>query len=440
MIKEMQEMIVDLQSLDMDAKGRHGAIEQVKQAGIKVNNKPVAFSYVPMIVTKEDMQLFDAIIVNIQKILEKMTLHYISDQSYRALFGFDKRIEELICLPCNNPRVIPFGRYDLFYDFESGDYAFCEINTDGSGGMSWNDHVTEAILQNYSNQKYLLDNKIELINATDAFAKGIKEVYQASENAITDPLISIVDFKEEGVLTDFEGIIDALGKMGIRARFTDVRDLIFDGEVLRDKTDNEVIHGIYRRLVSSVLVDRYEECRDLINAVAAKKVVLMGHFRTTLAHSKKVFSAMYHPITQAFLDEDEIQYIKKHIPETYILSENMLTGEKLNEVRNNRNDWVLKPEEGFGSYGVLCGMDADEKTWQEKLMQAMQGGYVLQKFCKRYTIPVVRSDGEIVEQMPLMLGIFQTNGHASALYSRAAHAGVIDYSHGGVCVGAARVK
>lgn len=187
------------------------------------------------------------------------------------------------------------------------------------------------------------------------------------------------------------------------------------------------------------MLDRMEECREMIRAVAAEKVVLMGHFRTTLAHSKKVFSAMYHPMTQAFLDEDEIRYIKEHIPETYILSEHLLTEEKLNEVRKNRSDWVLKPEEGFGSYGVLCGMDADEVTWQEKLAQAMQGGYVLQKFCRRYTIPVVRSDGETVEEMPLMLGIFQTNGHASALYSRAAHAGVIDYSHGGVCIGAAGI-
>lgn len=365
--------------------------------------------------------------------------NYIADPSYRTLFGFEKEMEELICLPCDDPCVIPFGRYDLFYDFESGAYAFCEINTDGSGGMSWNDRVTEAILQNFGNQKYLLENKIEMINATEAFAKGILEVYQASENAVADPLISIVDFKEEGVMTDFEGIIDALGKIGVRARFTDVRDLVFDGEVLRDKTDNTAVHGIYRRLVSSVMLDRMEECREMIRAAAAEKVVLMGHFRTTLAHSKKVFSAMYHPMTQAFLDEDEIRYIKEHIPETYILSEHLLTEEKLNEVRKNRSDWVLKPEEGFGSYGVLCGMDADEVTWQEKLAQAMQGGYVLQKFCRRYTIPVVRSDEETVEEMPLMLGIFQTNGHASALYSRAAHAGVIDYSHGGVCIGAAGI-
>lgn len=440
MIREMWKMASNLQSNNLDAEGRAAAIEQVKQAGIKVDNKPVAFSYLPMLVTDEDMHLFDEVIVNIQKILEKMTNHYIANPAYRALFGFDKGMEELICLPCSDPYVIPFGRYDLFYDFESGAYEFCEINTDGSGGMSWTDSVTKAILSNYSDKNYLADNKIEILSAIDAFAKGIKEAYESSKNAASDPLIAIVDFKEEGVLTDFEGIINALKKLGVRARFTDVRDLVFDGEVLRDKTDNAVVHGIYRRLVSSVMLSRMEECKDLINAAAAEKVVLMGHFRTALAHSKKVFSAMYHPMTWEFLSEDEIQYIKKHIPETYILSDNLLSEEKLTEVRNNRADWVLKPEEGFGSYGVLCGIDVDDSMWKEKLAQAMQGGYVLQKFCKRYSIPALRADGSAVEELLLMLGIYQTNGHACAFYSRAGLAGMIDYEQGGVCVGAARVK
>lgn len=438
MIKEMLEMIADMQSVDMDAKGRARAARQVEQAGIRVNDKPVAFSYVPMLVTKEDMQAFDDVVVKIQRILDKMTCRYIEDPSYRSIWGFAKDMEELICLPCDDPYIIPFGRYDLFYDFETGSYSFCEINTDGSGGMSWNDKVAEAILQNYSNQSYLLDNEIQLLNATDAFAKGICEVYQSTKNAVSDPLIAIVDFKEEGVLTDFDGIIDSLKRSGVRARFTDVRDLYFDGEYLRDKNDQEIIHGIYRRLVTSVMLARLDECREMINALKASKVVLMGHFRTSLAHSKKVFAAMYHPMTWAFLEDDEIRYIQEHIPETYVLSEYKLTDEKVAQVLDNPGEWVLKPEEGFGSYGVLCGMDAEKNQWKELFFKAMKGGYVLQKFCNRYTIPVVRSDGNEVLNVPLMLGIFQVAGHARALYSRAAQAGVIDYSHGGVCIAAAR--
>lgn len=437
MLREMREYIKKLESMGMDVEGRLRAKEQIAASGITVNDGPVAFSYVPLLITEEDMAAFDAVIVGIQRILDKMTIEYVKNPEYRKLFGFSKEMEELICLPCDYPCIIPFGRYDLFYDFVSGNYGFCEINTDGSGGMSWNDRITEAILAAFADQEYLEREQIRMLNATEAFADGILETYRSSPSAVEDPLISIVDFKEEGVLTDFDGIIEALKRRGVRARFTDVRDLAFEGGVLKDKKDGAVVHGIYRRAVTSVVLERLEECRDLIEAVRAERVVLMGHFRTSLAHSKKVFSVMYRPETWQLLTEEEINWVRDHVPATYILREGLLSQEELEEVRKNPTGWVLKPEEGFGSYGVCCGMDVDQEEWERQLSDALEKRYILQAFCERYTIPVLRSQGDTIEEVPLMLGIFQTNGHASCCYSRAAAAGVIDYSHGCVCVATA---
>lgn len=453
MLTEMKEYIKKLQIMDMDPAGRKAAEGQINASGITVNDGPVVFSYVPMLVTNKDMHAFEEVITGIQNILVKMTEKFITDPDYRKIFGFSKEMEELICLPCDYPCIIPFGRYDLFYDFDSENYSFCEINTDGSGGMSWNDRITEAVLKNFSDQDYLKERGITLLDATEAFADGILETWKTSpqayldgivsdhpEKLIKNPVIAIVDFKEEGVMTDFEGIIDSLRGRGVKARFTDLRDLVFDGEKLTDKTDDTVIQGIYRRAVTSVVLERLAECSALIEAVRKNKVVLMGHFRTSLAHSKTVFAAMYRPETFAFLTAEEISYVKAHVPATYLLREGTLSEKELTEVRNNRRDWVLKPEEGFGSYGVTCGMDVSEDEWNDLLEAARKGAYILQRFCKRYTVPVVRGDSGELDEYPLMLGIFQTNGHTAALYSRAGKAGVIDYSHGCVCTPAAKIK
>lgn len=435
MINEMYRYIETLKDMNMDLPGQERALKQVSDSGITVNDGPVACSYVPMIITPKDMATFQQVLDDLSPILEKMTSHYVENPEYRKIFGFSKEMEELICLPCDYPCVIPFGRYDLFYNFEDGQYGFCEINTDGSGGMSWNDKVTEAILGRFGNQDYLKEEGIEIYNATEAFANGIMETYQSSPQAVSDPLIAIVDFKEEGVMTDFDGIIHTLTSQGVRARFTDIRNLELQGNVLLDKTDGQIIHGIYRRAVTSVVLERYEECQTLIEAVRKEAVVLMGHFRTSLAHSKTVFAAMYHPATKEILTEAEYTYIKNHIPATYILRDRLLTEEQLDEVRKNKDNWVLKPEEGFGSYGVCCGMDVTDSEWNELLKDALTKPYILQAFCPRYTIPVVRCGSDKIEEYPLMLGIFQTNGKVSSCYSRAGKAGVIDYSHGCVCVG-----
>ncbi len=452
MLAEMRDYIQALQAMDMDEKGRKQAEQQTIASGITVNDGPVAFSYVPLLVSPEDLEAFEGVITGIQKILTRMTERYIKDPSYRAVFGFSKEMEELICLPCGYPCMIPFGRYDLFYDFETGDYTFCEINTDGSGGMSWNDRITEAVLENFGDREYLERKGITAWNAVDAFAEGIPAVWKTDPSAwtgedgsgekqlITDPLIAITDFREEAVMTDFDSILAALRKQGIRARFTDLRDFEFDGEMLRDRTDGAVIHGIYRRAVTSVVLERLEECTALIQAVRAGKTVLMGHFRTSLAHSKTVFAAMHRPETFAFLTEEEKAYVQAHVPATYILRDRVLTEEMLREIRTHRQDWVLKPEEGFGSLGVTCGMDVTEEEWRQLLEEAMEKPYILQKFCKRYAVPVVRGDDGSVDEYPLMLGIFQVNGHAAVCYSRAGKAGVIDYSHGCVCTATAKIN
>ncbi|MDO4617318.1 MAG: hypothetical protein Q4B03_07675 [Lachnospiraceae bacterium] len=447
----MKEYITALQSMNMDQAGRKRAEEQTIASGITVNDGPVAFSCVPLMVTEEDRNSFDQVIVGIQTILSKMTERYIADPSYRKIFGFSKEMEELICLPCDYPCIIPFGRYDLFYDFISGTYGFCEINTDGSGGMSWNNRITEAVLQNFGDQKYLKEKGITLWDAETPFAEGIIEIWKSSPQAyvngslkeadlIPDPLIAIVDFKEEAVMTDFQGIIDGLIAKGVRARFTDMRDLEFDGAQLRDRTDGAVIHGIYRRAVTSVMLERLEECRALIDAVRSEKVVLMGHFRTSLAHSKKVFAAMYRKETREFLAKEEIAYIHAHVPATYILREGTLSEEDLNRIRLEKDSWVLKPEEGFASMDVTCGMDVEPEEWKRLLEEALKKPFILQQFCERYTVPVVRGDTGELDEYPLMLGIFQTGGHAAACYSRAGQAGVIDFSHGCVCVPTAVIK
>lgn len=445
MLAEMKEFIEALGRLDMDPAGRKRAEAQTIASGITVNDGPVAFSCVPLLVTEEDRFAFEQVIGGIQKILVKMTERYTSDPDYRGIFGFSKEMEELICLPCDYPCIIPFGRYDLFYDAESREYGFCEINTDGAGGMSWNDRITEAVLENFGDQQYLKERKIKVWAAEEAFADGILETWRTSPQAyangclkegelLSDPLIAVVDFKEEAVMTDFEGIIRGIQSRGVRSRFTDIRDLEFDGRQLTDRRDGAVINGIYRRAVTSVVLERLEECRALIEAVRAEKVVLMGHFRTSLAHSKTVFAAMYRPETRAFLTEEEMEYVKVHVPATYILRDGILSEKDLEEIRNHREKWVLKPEEGFASFGVTCGMDVDREEWCRLLDQALKQPYVLQQFCKRYSVPVVRGDSGEVDEYPLMLGIFQTNGHAAGCYSRAGKAGVIDYSHGCVCV------
>ena len=70
----------------------------------------------------------------------------------------------------------------------------------------------------------------------------------------------------------------------------DVRDLTFDGEVLRDK-EGQPVHAIWRRCVTNDVLEFWDESQALIEAVKAQKVALIGSFAGHIVHDKQIFEA-----------------------------------------------------------------------------------------------------------------------------------------------------
>ncbi len=433
MIAETQMLINELRANDLFYERRRQAVELIRHSDIKAHGKHFPFSYIPLLINGEDMAFFDDAVQKMHGILVKMTEHYIDDAEYRRLFHFSPAMEELICLPCRYAEMIPVGRYDLFFDPESRDFSFCEFNTDGSGGMSRDLEISAAILQSLQGTDFVLRHKLSVIDSIETIAGQLIRIYRSDPGAADDPCFAVVDFREEGVFSDFDRFIAAFQRHGIKARFTDVRDLVFDGNTLRDRNDGAVIDAVYRRLVTSVLLERRQECNDLIEAVRRGKVILLGHFRTSLAHSKTVDLVMHLPQTAALLTAEEQEFVRRHVPGTWRLDDD-LPDELSDSIKANKEEWIIKPEEGFGSHGVFSGIDCSLEQWQRLLNEKKDQGYIVQQFCRRYPVPLLGPDDSEIVYHPLMIGVYQAAGRAAGFYSRAGDSGVIDFDHGGMCV------
>ncbi|SFB28169.1 hypothetical protein SAMN05216249_11712 [Acetitomaculum ruminis DSM 5522] len=435
---ENQAFIDSLNKTGLDENNRGKSVEYIKNSDILAHGKPVPFSYIPLFINDNDLEFFNEILKILQGILGKITNRYIIDEEYRKIFGFSKDLERLICLPCNYEEVIPVGRYDMFISPENvdkglWDFKFCEFNTDGSGGMSRDLEISNLILKGEAVKLMSKEYKLFCMDSISFITKKLLQVYFSDKNAVDTPNFAIVDFREEGVMSDFNRFIECFKKAGINAKFVDVRDLEFDGERLTDKTDGRVIHGIYRRLVTGEILKRMDECENLIKAVEAEKVVLLGHFRTSIAHSKIINIALHHKKTKAFLTDEEIDFINLHIPKTYYLRDD-LEKHILKEALENKDLWIVKPEEGFGSMGVCAGMDVSKDEWEGILRKNMNSFYVLQEFVKPLKMPLLSAKEKIIKEWPLMLGVYQAAGEVAGFYSRAGFEGVIDFSHDGICV------
>ncbi|MCI9210626.1 MAG: hypothetical protein HFI83_08055 [Eubacterium sp.] len=71
-------------------------IAYINQSTAKYHGRCVSTLYIPKIFTEDDICHFQRLIRDLYGIFDKVIRHYREDKNYRELFGFEKRLEELI--------------------------------------------------------------------------------------------------------------------------------------------------------------------------------------------------------------------------------------------------------------------------------------------------------------------------------------------------------
>ncbi len=319
-MKELREEYISIiEDLDGDLPGRRAALRFIEETGIMAYGAPLTFSYVPNLFDSDDLAYLEQVSTTAHRILCKVIRHFLDDPGYREIFHFPPEVERLILLPCNYSQLLPIARFDLFLDEKDGSFQFCEFNADGTSAMSRDLAAAQALEEGAAFQEFARRHTVEHFELFDSWVEAFMDIYRSDENAKDNPNVCITDFSESGVNSDFNLFIEAFERRGIPARFVDVRALDFDGEQLRDGADGYTIDAIYRRSVTSEIMQHPGECDALIDAVAAEKVCLIGHFRTTVIHTKMIGVALYDPQTAAFLSDEEQDFICRHVPRTYLL-------------------------------------------------------------------------------------------------------------------------
>ena len=470
MHEERTAYINAIRRLDGDLPGRRAALEFMAGTDATAHGELIEFPFVPYLFNADDRAFLEREMTTIHRILCKLIDAYLKHPSYRELFCFPPEVDRLIRMPCGYSQLLPLCRLDFFLDEDDRSYKFCEFNTDGSGAMSRDAEMASALMGTPSFESFAAGHgsvrPFELFDSWVAAFLSCWREHAATTGAIGHaapagappetapglPSVAITDFTESGVMSDFTRFISAFERAGCSARFTDARHFTFDGEHLRDAADGRVIDAIYRRAVTSELIGHLGECQPLIDAVREQKVCLVGHFRTTVVHSKMVNVALFDERTAEFLEPAEIAFIEEHVPRTWRLrTDGRGRGFDVDRVLADKDSWIIKPEDDYGAHGVYPGVDCTEVEWRELVASKTNAGYVAQEYCRVPEVPIVNTrvwgadeDGEggdplKVELWQSMPGAYLYNGEMAGLYCRLGQEGVIALDHGGLCAPSFRV-
>lgn len=388
-------------------------VEYMKHSTAIHHGEYVRTCFKPKLLTESQFAAIKADIKILYSIFARVMDEYEQDASYRALFGFDSRVEELILRANRQPSLLPMARIDFFYNEETGDYTFCEFNTDGASAMNEDRELHNAQQLSAVYREFTAAHKTRRCELFDSWVETMKRIWQrAGGHGV--PRVAIVDYMECGTVNEFEIFRQHFEQAGVPAEVCDVRALRYDGHTLIGDS-GEKIDVIYRRAVTSDVLAHYEESTALLQAARDGAVLLVGDFHTQIVHNKELFRVLHLPRTLQMLDETQCAYIKAHVPYTAEFG-----AEHLERVLEDKDRWILKPTDSYGSRGVYAGVEYDTDRWAEIVRSVPHTGYLLQAFHTPYVTENYGLNGDVfgLNRYYNLTGIYTYDGVAQGVYSR----------------------
>lgn len=386
-----------MDDLDNDVEGRRTAFDYMKGSSAIVHHQVVASTFIPKLFNSQTYKCMKQSSEMAHKILCKVMRHYLEDPQYRKVFDFDERLVDLILLPRGYDSILPFARVDTFINEDDFNMHFCEFNGDGSAGMNENREITNSILNTETFKVFAENHKLFGCDLFSAWVHKFIEIYDTYIYKVNNPHFAICDYLENGVVDEFHVYAQLFKHAGYNCDVYDVRQLTFDGHTLQGP-DGVPIHAIWRRCVTNDVLEYWNESQALIEAVRAEKVALIGSFAGHIVHDKQIFEVLFKPETTAFLTAEEISFIEQTVPLTTFLNDNYVN---IEQILSNKNEWIIKPTDHYGSDNVYAGIEVTQEKWEEliSLFANDKAGYpfLIQRYIKPYKTMTLPPDFEIDE-------------------------------------------
>lgn len=397
----------------------------MSQCTAKYHGRCVSTLYVPKLFTPEDIGIFEELIETLYGIFDQVISHYRREEAYRRLFGFDKRLEELILREPAYRCKIPIARIDIFYNEETKDFKFCEFNTDGSSAMNEDRELNRGIKLTLGYRELAKKYRLYTFELFDSWVEESLKIFHEAKPEVQKPYVVIADFMESATNNEFEIFAERYRSRGVECEICEIRELRFRGGRLYGPAGRPV-DMIYRRAVTSDIMKHYDEVSDFIRAVKAEAVCLLGDFTTQIVHNKILYQILHHPMTKNFLSDRENQFVEAHVPFTAQMDADYLP---YDSIVSDKDQWILKPQDSYGSKGVFAGVEYEsEADWKRIVEEHRVGDYLAQQFVKPYQTKNIDFSGGADAQfisVSNLTGLFVYGGCFRGIYSRVSRGQII---------------
>ena len=349
--------------------------------------------------------------------LEKVVL---KDDELRAELSLEPEEERLAMADPGLKFSSPSVRLDSFF---ADEVRFVEYNAESPAGMAYSDNLAaifarlpamKAFRKRFGG-RFLPTRRRQLRSMLRAFSQWDRGAR---------PVMAIVDWEGLPTAPEFEMFQAFFEDAGVKTVICDPRALEFrQGRLYAQST---AVNLVYRRVLTSELLQRGEDTLALREAYLAGAACVVNSFRAKLLHKKMSLALLSDERYERLYTPAQRAAIRRHIPWT-----RRVRPELAEQIARERERMVLKPNDEYGGKGVVLGWTVDQAEWESAIDVATTQSYVVQEAVEIPRVPFpVALDGIRYLDLAVDLDPYLFNGRAGGFMTRVSAAALLNVTAG----------
>ena len=357
----------------------------------------------PHFVTKKEWKQIKATCETVWGAIEKVGRTAPTNSLMLEQIGLTEGERELVSVDPGYDDVSVTSRLDSF--LTQNTYQFVELNAECPAGIAYQDVAAEIFCDLPIMREFNRQHRVQPMYCRRNLLDALIKIYERVRGRDVNPQIGIVDYKDLPTQREFELFKEFFENHGFSTTIADPRDLeLHDGKL---KHNEFRIDLVYRRVLTTELLEKADECAAFIKAYKSGAAVFVNSFRTKYVHKKMLFGVLTDERHQHCFSKAEQDAIRSSVPWTRRVRDTRTTygGEQidlLDFVRIRRDSLVLKPNDDYGGHGIYIGWESSESEWDHAIELALGGDYLAQErvTTSREVFPFVDADGvHMIEQL-----------------------------------------
>lgn len=377
-IKKLDDLIVS------DTTAGPTLFEQLRSAqrelGLLQGNRTTCPFLRPHIMSRTQYEAVKRAAETLANAFEKIATAALNDEVLLAILDLTEAEERVARIDPGYSRLCVSSRLDAHVSAKG--FQFLEYNAETPAGVGDQMQLEKILFRLPVLRQFLETNAHWLPQPHRALLMSLLKAYREWGGEEDKPCIAIVDWEGVPTSSEFRILKDYFVAQGYPTLIADPHDLEYNGDNL--SVDGLRIDIVYKRVVIHEFLSEFELDHPLVQAYQDGRVCMANSFRTKLAHKKSTFAVLSDPAYAHLFDSGELNVIQKHIPWTrYVTpSRTLFQGSEVDLetlILNEREQFVLKPNDDYGGHGVFLGWESDGQLWQDAFKTALQRPYVVQE-------------------------------------------------------------